>query len=320
MGRRLHDRLGRPGVLVAALESSCCGASEDVLLTCASLVPLAARAIGSAGSPRPATHLRAPVRGACGRRRGRRLRRSGRRPRSLALVVAQLAWAWDKTPRSSSGSRASARRRRADAAAYLASTSQPTSPFRLRAALPRRLGANGDFPVVTLPRADANLALLDPAEVERPLGHGVWVLDASKPNNAAPRCRSPDLHHDRLRRSRYAITARSSSSARPSRREPGRYSSAQARRRSSGRRSGPRRCRHQPAHDRAGGTGATRLRRALAPCRRAPGSKAPPRRQRALRASRGGVPSAATGAPPRSPRMRRRPHRRGRNACVSWCT
>jgi hypothetical protein len=35
-----------------------------------------------------------------------------------------------------------------------------------------------------LPRADADLALHDLLELERPLGRGVWVFDASKTTNA----------------------------------------------------------------------------------------------------------------------------------------
>ena len=42
---------------------------------------------------------------------------------------------------------------------------------------------NGDFPLVVLPRADADLALHNLLSLDRPLGHGVWVLDASKTTN-----------------------------------------------------------------------------------------------------------------------------------------
>ena len=40
-----------------------------------------------------------------------------------------------------------------------------------------------DFPLEVLPRADADLALHNLLSLERPLGHGVWVLDASKTTN-----------------------------------------------------------------------------------------------------------------------------------------
>ena len=36
---------------------------------------------------------------------------------------------------------------------------------------------------MTLPRADADLALHNLLDLERPLGHGVWVFDASKTTN-----------------------------------------------------------------------------------------------------------------------------------------
>jgi len=38
-------------------------------------------------------------------------------------------------------------------------------------------------PAVVLPRADADLALHNLLDLERPLGHGVWVFDASKTTN-----------------------------------------------------------------------------------------------------------------------------------------
>ena len=42
---------------------------------------------------------------------------------------------------------------------------------------------NPDFPLEVLPRADADLALHNLLALERPLGHGVWVFDASKTTN-----------------------------------------------------------------------------------------------------------------------------------------
>ena len=42
---------------------------------------------------------------------------------------------------------------------------------------------NPDVPLVVLPRADADLALHSLLSLERPLGHGVWVLDSSKTTN-----------------------------------------------------------------------------------------------------------------------------------------
>src|SRR6185436_4526087 len=157
-----------------------------LLIACAALVPLAALAIArSSGSPET-RHLifllpfvALPV--AAG------IARLGRiwAPAALAaLVVAQLGWAFDKTPELFNWEPAVRQEARADAAAYLAATSRPNDvllgydPLFIQA-----WERNGDFPLVTLPRADADLALHNLLDLERPLGHGVWVLDASKTTN-----------------------------------------------------------------------------------------------------------------------------------------
>ena len=76
------------------------------------------------------------------------------------------------------------REARADAAAYVAATIQSDDvllgydPLYLQA-----WELNSDVPPVVLPRADADLALHTLLSLERPLGHGVWVLDASKTTN-----------------------------------------------------------------------------------------------------------------------------------------
>ena len=157
-----------------------------LLIACAALVPLAALAIArSSGSPET-RHLifllpfvALPV--AAG------IARLGRiwAPAALAaLVVAQVGWAFDKTPELFNWEPAVRQEARADAAAYLAATSHPNDvllgydPLFIQA-----WERNGDFPLVTLPRADADLALHNLLDLERPLGHGVWVLDASKTTN-----------------------------------------------------------------------------------------------------------------------------------------
>ncbi|MCP9487781.1 MAG: glycosyltransferase family 39 protein [Gaiellaceae bacterium MAG52_C11] len=104
-----------------------------------------------------------------------------------ALVVAQLTWAWQKTPPLFEWEPDARQAARADASAYLAATSLPDDV--LFGFEPLYLGAwerNHDFPLAVLPRADANLALSTLLDLERPLGRGVWILDASEPNNAAP--------------------------------------------------------------------------------------------------------------------------------------
>ena len=104
-----------------------------------------------------------------------------------ALVVAQLAWTWERTPQLFEWEPDARQAARAEASAYLAATSRPDDV--LFGYEPLYLGAwerNHDFPLTVLPRADATLALETLQELERPLGRGVWVLDASANNNIAP--------------------------------------------------------------------------------------------------------------------------------------
>ena len=104
-----------------------------------------------------------------------------------ALLVAQVAWAWDKTPPLFEWEADARREARAAAADYLAATSRPDDILFGYESL--YLGAwerNRDFPLPVLPRADAELALETLQQLERPLGRGLWVFDASKNNNFAP--------------------------------------------------------------------------------------------------------------------------------------
>jgi hypothetical protein len=105
-------------------------------------------------------------------------------PALAALVVAQVAWAWDRTPELFEWEPGARQEARAEAAAYLAATLRPDDvllgydPLFLQA-----WEASDDVPLTVLPRADADLALHNLLELERPLGHGVWVLDSSKTTN-----------------------------------------------------------------------------------------------------------------------------------------
>ncbi|HEX4930736.1 MAG TPA: hypothetical protein VFV62_08485, partial [Gaiellaceae bacterium] len=102
-----------------------------------------------------------------------------------ALVVAQVAWTWDRTPELFEWEPEVRQEARADAAAYLAAVTSPGDvllgydPLFLQA-----WELDPDFPLVVLPRADADLALHNLLALDRPLGHGLWVLDASKTTNA----------------------------------------------------------------------------------------------------------------------------------------
>jgi hypothetical protein len=109
-----------------------------------------------------------------------------------ALVVSQLAWAWQKTPALFVGdpqSRADARRA---ASAWLAATGRPDDV--LLGYEPIYLAAwerNGDFSRVVLPRADPKLAVSELERAPAPLGRGVWLFDAYDTNNHDQRLTIP---------------------------------------------------------------------------------------------------------------------------------
>jgi hypothetical protein len=108
----------------------------------------------------------------------------------VALIAAQVAWAWNKTPPLFEWEADARREARAAAADYLAATSRPNDVLFGYESL--YLGAwerNRDFPLPVLPRADSELALQTLQRLERPLGRGIWVFDASKNNNFVPSLR-----------------------------------------------------------------------------------------------------------------------------------
>ena len=100
------------------------------------------------------------------------------------LVVAQVAWAWQRTPPLFEWEPDARQAARAEAEEWLARTSR--SDDVLFGYEPLYLGAweigRASFPTTIVPRADDRLAL---RVIERgvPLGRGVWVLDASERNN-----------------------------------------------------------------------------------------------------------------------------------------
>ena len=106
---------------------------------------------------------------------------------AAALVVAEVAWARERTPPLFEWEPDARQIARAEAETWLARTSRPND--LLFGYEPLYLGAwerNSDFPRTVLPRADASLALRTLLRKPRPLGRGVWVLDASEPNNLNP--------------------------------------------------------------------------------------------------------------------------------------
>jgi hypothetical protein len=102
---------------------------------------------------------------------------------AVALVAIEIAWGWTLTPTLYRGEPEQRSEARQAAATWLAATSRPTDvmfgydPLYLEA---EERGAElGD---VFVPRADPKLALDVLRSAPKPLGRGVWVLDASDGN------------------------------------------------------------------------------------------------------------------------------------------
>jgi hypothetical protein len=115
---------------------------------------------------------------------GRRFGRAVVAVSLAALVVAQVSWAWSKTPQLFTGEPQARIDARTAAARWLVRTSRPDDlffgyePVYLRAwELDRGTAAN------VIPRADARLAAQRLQNLQRPLGRGVWVFDAYDTNN-----------------------------------------------------------------------------------------------------------------------------------------
>ncbi len=97
-----------------------------------------------------------------------------------AIVAAEIAWGWERTPTLYAGEPPRRAAAREAAEAWLAATSRPTDvlfgydPLYLGA---RERGA--DIGGTVVPRADSKLALDALLDADEPLGRGVWVLDRS---------------------------------------------------------------------------------------------------------------------------------------------
>ena len=104
------------------------------------------------------------------------------------LIVAEVGWAWHRTPplfKGEAGSRIEARRA---AASWLAGTARDDDV--LLGFDPVFLAAwerNRGFSRTVVPRADPKLAAGALTSAARPLGRGVWVLDAGDSANDPPR-------------------------------------------------------------------------------------------------------------------------------------
>ena len=101
-----------------------------------------------------------------------------------ALVVAEVGWAYEKTPQLFSGDPSARVEAREAAGRWLAATSRPDDvffgyePVYLEAS-----NVDPDIAQIVIPRADAKLAAARLDALPRPLGRGVWVFDAYDTNN-----------------------------------------------------------------------------------------------------------------------------------------
>jgi hypothetical protein len=107
---------------------------------------------------------------------------------TAVLVVLEVSWAWHRTPQLFEWEPNKRQATRAQAERFLAATSRHDD--LLFGYEPLYLGAwehNRAFPDVVLPRADAALTLRTLDRQQKPLGRGLWILDASERNNLRPR-------------------------------------------------------------------------------------------------------------------------------------
>jgi hypothetical protein len=101
-----------------------------------------------------------------------------------SLVVAEVGWAYEKTPQLFTGDPSARVAAREAAGRWLAATSRPDDvffgyePLYLEAAK-----TDDDVAHIVIPRADPKLAAARLEALPRPLGRGVWVFDAYDTNN-----------------------------------------------------------------------------------------------------------------------------------------
>lgn len=112
---------------------------------------------------------------------------------TAALIVGEVAWARHKTPPLFSGEPSARIAARHAASAWLAETGRRDD--LLFAYDPLYLGAwerSGAFPLRVVPRADPKLALHTLETTRRPIGRGVFVLDASDNSNFVRKLTIPE--------------------------------------------------------------------------------------------------------------------------------
>jgi hypothetical protein len=110
----------------------------------------------------------------------------------VALCAGEVLWGLHKTRPLYAGEPAARGGARTAASEWLASTAQPDDV--LFGYDPLFLAAwerNSSFSRLVVPRADTKLALQTLYRADKPLGRGIWVLDASDTNNNAPKLTIP---------------------------------------------------------------------------------------------------------------------------------
>ena len=101
-----------------------------------------------------------------------------------ALVVAEVGWAYEKTPQLFTGDPSARVAAREAAGRWLAATSRPDDVFFGYEPLYLEASKSDDGVArIVIPRADPKLAAARLDALPRPLGRGVWVFDAYDTNN-----------------------------------------------------------------------------------------------------------------------------------------
>lgn len=102
----------------------------------------------------------------------------------LSLVVAEVGWAYEKTPQLFTGDPPARVAARDAAAAWLAATARPDDIYLGYEPVYLEAREHNDAVArIVIPRADAKLAAARLQALPRPLGRGVWIFDAYDTNN-----------------------------------------------------------------------------------------------------------------------------------------
>jgi hypothetical protein len=114
-----------------------------------------------------------------------------RAPAALALglgvlLAAEIGWGWDRTPWMYAGEPGARKAAREEAASWLGATSRADDVlFGYEPVYLDAWEKGAPFGAVFVPRADPKLALERLDKAPKPLGRGVWVIDASDQLNVA---------------------------------------------------------------------------------------------------------------------------------------